>query len=248
MIQLENITHSYDHGNGKTDIFSNLNLHIPSGQWLMIVGANGSGKSTLIRLLSGSQPLRDGTISLNGILLNPKSFIQRSEWIAQVFQQPDMGIAAQLSVAENYRIASLRGRSRNIWRQIDKKFIQKAQEELSLLGLDLEHKIHQPAGTLSGGQKQALSLLMAVAAPCQLLLMDEPTAALDPRSAERVMRLSEKIVREKQLICITVTHDMKDAAKYGDRIVQLDQGRVRNDMLKSPETNISAKDLLDWFE
>lgn len=248
MIRLKHIYHQYQQGGERMNVLSDLNLDIPKGQWLMIVGKNGSGKSTIMKLISGATTLQKGSIYIDGLEIGHQSHRYRSRYVSQVFQNPSTGIAPQLTILENFRIASLRGSKRSLWKTIDRSFISYCKDELATLKLGLEDKIHQLAGTLSGGQMQALSLLMAVSAPCDLLLMDEPTAALDPHSAELVMLRAEQFISERRLTCITVTHQMKEAVGYGDRIVRLDQGAIKNDLLKSDSPHLEPKDLLDWFE
>jgi putative ABC transport system ATP-binding protein len=167
--------------------------------------------------------------------------------VARVFQNPLSGTAPDLSILENFRLAALRTASKNLTVGINRKFENLVRERVSLLGMGLENKIQQPMGTLSGGQRQALTLLMAVMDDVKVLLLDEPTAALDPRSAEIVMKTADKLIKEYSLTAILITHNMKEAFSYGNRIIQMSEGRVIKDLSEQEKAKLTYTDLYEWF-
>ncbi|WP_134088134.1 ABC transporter ATP-binding protein [Olivibacter sp. XZL3] len=224
-----------------------LSLTVSSGEFVSVVGANGSGKSTLQNLVAGTIMADRGNIRLNGELITGMADYKRSRWIARVFQDPLQGTAPELSILDNFRLAALRGKAKKLKIGIDKAFKERVKQQVQLLNMGLEDKIHQPMGLLSGGQRQALTLLMTVMNDVKLLLLDEPTAALDPRSASRVMELANRLVADYQLTVLFITHNMKEALRYGDRLIQLSHGRIKRDVGAEDKGMLKPQDLYEWF-
>ncbi len=248
MITLNNVFKTYHAGKpNEVKALSDVNLEVADGGFLMIIGSNGSGKSTLLDLVAGSVTASSGSIEIDGNDVTKLPEHRRSKWIARVFQNPLKGTASELSIIDNFRLATLRTRLKGLSIGINNTFKNQVKEKISTLGLGLEDKIEQPMGTLSGGQRQALTLLMSVMDKCKVLLLDEPTAALDPRSAAIVMRIAEELVRDYHLTAILVTHNLKDAFTYGDRLIQMGEGRVIKDLNKLQKDALKQADLFDWF-
>lgn len=248
MIDLEGIHKTFNRGKANEVVaLSGLDLHIAKADFVVIVGSNGSGKSTLLNMIAGSILPGQGTVNLAGKDVTGLPDYQRSRWIARVFQNPLSGTAPDLSILDNFRLASLRTSKKGLRIGIDKVYIQKIKESIATLGMGLENKIHQPMGTLSGGQRQALTLLMAVMDQCEILLLDEPTAALDPRSADIVMKTADNLVKDYQLTSILITHNLKDAYTYGNRVIQMAEGKIIRDITGAERTALKQTDLFEWF-
>jgi len=226
-----------------------VDLHIPSHQFLTVIGANGSGKSTLLNILSGTLMPESGNLFIDDKDVTGKKEYEISRVVARVFQNPLLGTAPGLTVLENFRLAALRSKPKLFKTGMNQQFKAHVHEKVVSLGLGLESKLNQEAGTLSGGQRQALSLLMATMDQPGILLLDEPAAALDPRSSEVIMKLAEKIIREYRLTAIMVTHSMKDAIRYGDRLICMKEGRILKDIQQSEEKmKLQPGDLYTWFD
>lgn len=247
-IQLIGISKTFNHGKPtQVDAVKNVSLDIKSGEFVVIVGSNGSGKTTLLNLIAGSISPTTGSISINNTEVTKLADYERSKWIARVFQNPLSGTASELSILDNFRLAAIRTKSKGLTIGVNKAFKAIVQSKVATLGMGLENKIEQPMGTLSGGQRQALTLLMSVMDECKVLLLDEPTAALDPRSAEVVMRTADKLSADFKLTTILVTHNLKDAFGYGNRIIQMAEGRIIKDHDSAGKTRLTQNDLFDWF-
>lgn len=241
MIVLDNIQKHFILGDGTSiQALNNINIAINKGDFVTIIGSNGSGKSTLIKLVSGIEQPTSGNILLNGVNITSTSVEERSKYVAQVFQNPELGVAPNLSILENFRLAFLRGKTKSLFSVINNNFKKQIKDRIATLNMGLENKLNIPIGMLSGGQRQALCLLMATLAPCELLLMDEPTAALDPINAALVLETANNIVKQNNLTCLYITHNMHDAIKYGNRLIQLQNGNVIKDIDKTtnPVTEI----------
>jgi len=224
-----------------------VDLKISEKEFLVIVGSNGSGKTTLLNLVAGSILPTTGNIHIDGNDVTKLADYRRSEWIARVFQNPLSGTAPDLSILDNFRLAAIRTKAKGLRIGIDDRFKKVVKEKIASLGMGLENKIEQPMGTLSGGQRQALTLLMSVMDTCKVLLLDEPTAALDPRSANIVMQTADKLVKDFGLTAILVTHNLKDAFVYGNRIIQMAEGKIIQDIGQKMKTELKQNDLFDWF-
>ena len=248
MIELANLHKVYNKGKAnQVNAVTDINLTVPTGEFLVIIGANGSGKSTLLNLIAGSVLPTSGTVSFDGEDVSKLADYDRNKWIARVFQNPLSGTASELSILDNFRLAAIRTQRKGLTIGIDHAFKNKVKETIATLDMGLEDKIEQPMGTLSGGQRQALTLLMSVMDSCKLLLLDEPSAALDPKSADMVMRTADKLTKEFKLTTILITHNLKNAYTYGDRIIQMYEGVILKDVQKSVKTNLKKNDLYEWF-
>ena len=246
MLKIEHITKTFYPGtmNAKTAI-NDLSLDVADGDFITIIGANGAGKSSLFNAISGSFFTDSGRIILDGtdITLMPEH--KRARSIGRLFQDPMRGSAPGMSIEENLALAAGRGGWLSTISRTDKASFR---ERLALLDMGLEDRMQQPVGLLSGGQRQALTLMMATINPPKLLLLDEHTAALDPAAAEKVLALTDSIVRENRLTCMMVTHNMKDAQQYGNRTIMMDRGSVIFDVSGEAREKLTVADLLDQFK
>jgi putative ABC transport system ATP-binding protein len=248
MISIVNIRKVFNAGKAnQVNAVNGITLSVQDGEFVVIVGSNGSGKTTLLNLISGSILPTAGNISIDGNEVTKLADYSRSKWIARVFQNPMSGTASELSILDNFRLAAIRTKTKGLSIGINEDFKNKVKEKIAILGLGLEKKIEQPIGTLSGGQRQALTLLMSVMDECKVLLLDEPTAALDPRSAEIVMSTADKLSKEFKLTTILVTHNLKDAYNYGTRIIQMAEGLIIKDVDAQHKQSLKQNDLFEWF-
>lgn len=248
MISIQHVNKSFNRGMvNEVRALAEINLEIARGEFVVIVGANGSGKSTLLNILSGSVLPSSGMISLDGTDITYTPEHKRSKWIARVFQDPQGGTAPDLSILDNFRLAAIRTVRKSLRVGIDNAFIKKVSEAVAGLDMGLEDKLHQPMGTLSGGQRQSLTLLMSVMDHTDVLLLDEPTAALDPRTAQKVMETAENIIREHNLTTLFISHNMQEALDHGDRIVQIAGGRIVKDLKGREKEALQLKELYGWF-
>jgi putative tryptophan/tyrosine transport system ATP-binding protein len=248
MIQINNLYKTFNPGKpNQVNAVNGIDLQIKSEEFLVIVGPNGSGKTTLLDMVAGSVFPEEGTIDIDGKDVTKLPDYRRSQWIARVFQNPMSGTAADLSILDNFRLAAIRTRSKGLSIGINETFKNQVREKISTLGMGLENKIEQQMGTLSGGQRQALTLLMSVMDSCKVLLLDEPTAALDPRSAELVMRTADELIKDYRLTSILITHNLKDAYTYGNRIILMGEGHILKDLNAQEKTSLKQTDLFDWF-
>lgn len=248
MIVLENISHTFNISlSNEIKAIQHIDLVIPDKQFLALVGSNGSGKSTLLNLLAGTIIPTEGKILIDGIDVTKYPDYKRSQFVARVFQNPTDGTACDLTILENFRLAALRNARKSLKIGLDSKFEQVVKDEVAELGLGLENKLDQSMGSLSGGQRQALCLLMAVMTDLKVLLLDEPTAALDPKSANIVLEIAEKLVRKFEITTVMVTHHLKEAHQYGDRVIQMQDGVIVKDLMKSECQKLSLTELYNWF-
>jgi putative ABC transport system ATP-binding protein len=248
MIEVNNITKIFNPGKANQVIAVNgVSLTIGEGEFLVIVGANGSGKTTLLDLIAGSVFPNSGSITIDNENVTKLHDYNRSKWTARVFQNPLSGTASDLSILDNFRLAAIRTKTKGLSIGINEDFKKQVKEKINTLGMGLENKIDQPMGTLSGGQRQALTLLMSVMDTCKVLLLDEPTAALDPRSAEIVMRTADKLIKDYKLTSILITHNLKDAYNYGNRLILMGEGQIIKDIDSTQKVALKQNDLFDWF-
>jgi len=248
MIDIKNIYKTFNKGKpNQVDAVNGIDLHIGTEEFVVIIGSNGSGKTTLLNLISGSVLPTSGTVSIDGNDVTNMPDYKRSQWIARVFQNPLSGTASDLSILDNFRLAAIRTKSKSLSIGVNEPFKKQVKEKIATLGMGLENKIDQPMGTLSGGQRQALTLLMSIMDNCQVLLLDEPTAALDPRSAEVIMKTADKLISDFKLTAILITHNLKDAYNYGTRIIQMGEGLILKDISTTQKTKLKQNDLFDWF-
>ncbi|QTE39170.1 ATP-binding cassette domain-containing protein [Mucilaginibacter gossypii] len=248
MITITDVHKTFNKGKAnQVNAVNGITLEIKDGEFLVIVGSNGSGKTTLLNLIAGSVSPDNGTISIDGNDVTNMPDYKRSRWIARVFQNPLSGTAPDLSILDNFRLASIRTKRKGLSVGVNDTFKKQVREKVAGLGMGLQDKIDQPMGTLSGGQRQALTLLMSVMDSCKVLLLDEPTAALDPRSADVVMRTADTLIREFNLTAVFITHNLKEAFNYGTRIIQMGEGVIINDLSGTDKASLKQNDLFDWF-
>jgi putative ABC transport system ATP-binding protein len=224
-----------------------IDLHIPKGQFVVLIGSNGSGKTTLLNTISGATYPSRGQVRINEQDVTKLPEHRRSRWIARVFQDPLGGTAPELSILDNFRLAALRTQPKGLRIGINADFKKQVQDSIAQLGMGLEDQIQQPMGTLSGGQRQALTLIMTTMDHTDILLLDEPTAALDPNSAEVVMQTAQRIINEHQLTTVFITHDLQEALQYGDRLIQMHRGEVKRDQGAEAKKALTYEDLSSWF-
>lgn len=248
MIRLVNLHKRFFAGTDREiHALKGVNLELQKGSFTVLVGSNGSGKSTLLNLIAGSIRADEGKIEINGTDVTRLTAHQRSPLISRVFQDPLMGTVSELTVLENFRLAALRGKTKGLSIGANREFESIVKEKICEIGLGLENKIHQPMGTLSGGQRQALTLTMSVMDQSSLLLMDEPSSALDPATANTIMRLAQKITNQHQLTTLLVTHNLKDAIQYGTRILLMQSGAIAKDLNEDQKKALQPQELINWF-
>jgi putative tryptophan/tyrosine transport system ATP-binding protein len=248
MIDITNVHKIFNPGRAnQVNAINGVSLNIKKEEFLVIVGANGSGKTTLLDMVAGRVFPTSGSISIDGENVTKLPDYKRSQWIARVFQNPVSGTASDLSILDNFRLAAIRTKPKGLSIGINENFKQLVKEKIATLGMGLENKIEQQMGTLSGGQRQALTLLMSVMDSCKVLLLDEPTAALDPRSADLVMRTADKLIKDYKLTAILITHNLKDAYNYGNRIILMGEGLIFKDLDMENKSALKQNDLFDWF-
>jgi putative ABC transport system ATP-binding protein len=248
MIHIKNISKIYNKGNeDEVSALKDVSIEIPKGEFVVIIGTNGSGKSTMLNLLLGTTTPTHGNVIVNDNDITALPEYKRSKWISMVFQNPAHGTAPELSILENFRLASLRAGKKKLSIGINDEFRKTVEEKVASLGMGLEKKLEQPMGSLSGGQRQALTLLMGVMDKTDILLMDEPTAALDPKSSQVVMQLADKINKELGITIVLVTHSMKDALQYGNRLLMFHGGTILRDINGKDKAQLHLSSLQEWF-
>ncbi len=249
MLSAKNLKLTFNPGTPiETQALRDLSLEIPTGQFVTVIGTNGAGKSTFLNTVSGDQSLDEGQILIDGQDVTKQSVWQRANKVARVFQDPMAGTCEDLTIEENMALAYQRGSCRGLTPASNKQMRDEFRQHLAILGLGLENRLTDRIGLLSGGQRQAISLLMASLKPSRILLLDEHTAALDPRTADFVIELTRKIVAEKKLTTMMVTHSMRQALDVGDRTVMLHQGQVVLDVAGKEREGLDVPDLLIMFE
>ena len=229
-------------------VLRGLSLEIPTGQFVSVIGSNGAGKSTFLNAVSGDLLVDSGRIEIDNVNVTRRTAWQRADLVARVFQDPMAGTCEELTIEENMALAYARGRRCSFRFALNQKRRELFREKLAILNLGLESRLADRIGLLSGGQRQAVSLLMASLQPSRILLLDEHTAALDPKTAAFVMELTDRIVRENQLTTMMVTHSMRLALDYGERTVMLHQGQVVLDVSGEERSRLDVADLLHMFE
>lgn len=249
MLELQHITKVFNAGKA-TEVAAvrDVTLKLDAGSYTVLVGANGSGKSTLLNLIAGNIYADKGAIRLQEKEIQRLPDYKRSRWVARVFQNPLLGTAASLTVLDNFRMAALRRSPKWLKLGTDRAFVQLVTEKIAALGMGLEDKLAQPMGTLSGGQRQALTLLMTVMTDVDVLLLDEPSAALDPRSAREVMEIANKIIGENKLTALLVTHNISEALRYGTRLIQMENGKVVRDYNRLAKSKLDHAEVISWFD
>ncbi len=228
-------------------LFEDFNLHIDDGEFVGVIGSNGSGKTTMLNIISGDIKPDGGKIQLDGLDISKKKNYKRSKNISRVFQNPAMGTCSSMTIWENLSVADNKGRAYGLSFGLNKKRKDFYCEQLKQLGMGLEDRLNILVGSLSGGQRQALALIMATMSSPKLLLLDEHTAALDPKSSDIVMSLTEKIVYEKKITTLMVTHNLRHAVRYGTRTVMMHEGNIVLDKSGTEKSNTSIDDYLKVF-
>ncbi len=249
MLSAQNLELTFNPGTPiETRALRGLSLNIPDGQFVTVIGSNGAGKSTFLNAVSGDQSVDKGSIQIAGEDMTRKPVWDRAHRVARVFQDPMAGTCEDLSIEENMALAHCRGTTRGLSRAVKNEHRALYRERLATLGLGLENRLTDRIGLLSGGQRQAVSLLMAALQPSRILLLDEHTAALDPRTADFVLQMTDRIVRESKLTTMMVTHSMRQALDVGERTVMLHQGQVVLDVSGEERAKMDVTDLLHMFE
>ena len=249
MLDIQNISKTFNAGtvNEKTAL-NHLSLHLNEGDFVTVIGGNGAGKSTMLNAVAGVWPVDTGKIMIDGTDVTRLGEHQRAKYIGRVFQDPMTGTAATMQIEENLALAARRGKPRTLRVGITKKEREEYRELLKTLDLGLEDRLTAKVGLLSGGQRQALTLLMAAMTQPKLLLLDEHTAALDPKTALKVLTLSAKLVAEHNLTTLMITHNMKDAIKYGNRLIMMHEGHIIYDVSGEEKKKLKVADLLAKFQ
>ena len=249
MLEIKNVHKTFNKGTiNEKKALNGVDLKLAPGDFVTIIGGNGAGKSTMLNTIAGVYPIDQGTILLDGKDISDLPEYKRAYMLGRVFQDPMMGTAAGMEIQENMAMANRRGKRRGLNWGISKKEKKMFKEKLATLDLGLEDRMTSKVGLLSGGQRQALTLLMATLKKPSLLLLDEHTAALDPKTAKKVLDLTEKIVARDNLTTLMVTHNMKDAIHIGNRLIMMNDGRVIYDVSGKEKKNLKVADLLAKFE
>ena len=249
MLEIQNIHKTFNPGTINEKVALNgVNLNLNPGDFVTIIGGNGVGKSTTLNAIAGVWPVDEGKIIIDGVDITKLSEHKRALYLGRVFQDPMTGTAATMSIEENMAIAARRGERRGLGWGITKKERERYKEALKELDLGLEDRLSSKVGLLSGGQRQAITLLMASLKKPKLLLLDEHTAALDPKTAAKVLAISDKIIQEHQLTAMMVTHNMKDAIAHGNRLIMMHEGKIIYDVSGEEKKNLKVADLLAKFE
>ncbi len=248
MLELRNVTKIYNAGTvTELKLFDGFSLTVEDGQFVSVVGSNGSGKTSMLNVICGSVPIEGGDVLLDGQSINGMKDYRRYASMGRVYQNPASGTCPNLTMLENLSLADNKGKRYGLTAGVNKKRIDFYKSELSSLGLGLEDKLNVRMGSLSGGQRQAVALLMATMTPLRFLILDEHTAALDPKTAEKIMELTDKVVREKKLTAVMVTHNLRYAVEYGDRIIMMHQGRAVLDKSGAERDALGTEELLAMF-
>lgn len=248
MLEIKNVYKTFNPGTVNQKVALNdLNLTLEDGDFVTVIGGNGAGKSTMLNAVAGVWPVDMGKIIIDGKDITRLPEHKRAAYIGRVFQDPMMGTAATMQIDENLALAARRGAGRTLRIGITKKENAEYHELLKTLGLGLEDRMTSKVGLLSGGQRQAVTLLMATLKKPKLLLLDEHTAALDPQTAQRVMDITDRLVRENHLTTLMITHNMRDAIHYGNRLLMLHNGRIVLDISGEEKARLTVPDLLALF-
>ncbi len=248
MLELYGIQKYYNPGTvNEMCMFSDFNLVIPEKQFISIIGSNGSGKTSLLNIICGSIPIDEGKILLDGVNISKWEEFQRHRKIGRVFQNPALGSCPHLTILENMSLADNKGKAYNLRYGTNRKRLQDYRELLFQLRIGLEDKLDVKVGNLSGGQRQALSILMSTMTPIEFLILDEHTAALDPNTAETIMQLTDRIIKEKQITAIMVTHNLRYAVEYGNRLLMMHQGHIIIDKSGAEKEAVTVESLVGKF-
>ena len=248
MLKIEHIAKTFNPGTiNEKKALRDLSLELADGDFVTVIGGNGAGKSTLLNAVAGVWPVDEGTIEIGGVDVTAMPEYKRAQYIGRVFQDPMMGTAPNMQIEENLALAYRRGKKRTLRWGVTQAERELFREQLATLGLGLEDRMTAKVGLLSGGQRQAVTLLMAALQTPKLLLLDEHTAALDPATAAKVLEISDKIVQDGKLTALMITHNMSDAIRHGNRLIMMDQGRIVLDISGEDKKRLTKADLLARF-
>ena len=248
MLELRNIYKTFNPGTvNEKHALNGIDLTLNEGDFVTVIGSNGAGKSTVLNAIAGVWPIDSGSIIIDGQDVTGLAEHKRAKFLGRVFQDPMTGTAATMQIQENLALAKRRGARRTLRAGITKREMEEYREQLKILDLGLEDRMTAKVGLLSGGQRQALTLLMATLQKPKLLLLDEHTAALDPKTAEKVLNTTDAIIQENHLTAFMVTHNMKDAIAHGNRLIMMNEGKIIFDVAGEEKKKLTMKDLLDKF-
>ena len=249
MLDIKNVEKTFNPGTiNEKKALNNINLHLDEGDFVTVIGGNGAGKSTMLNMVAGVYPVDCGSIVIDGVDVTRLPEYKRAKYLGRVFQDPMTGTAADMQIEENLALAARRGRRRTLRAGITAKERKEYIELLKILDLGLEKRLTAKVGLLSGGQRQALTLLMATLKQPKVLLLDEHTAALDPKTAKKVLDITESIVEKNNLTTIMITHNMADAIRVGNRLIMMHEGQIVVDVKGEEKKNLTIEQLLQLFE
>jgi putative ABC transport system ATP-binding protein len=248
MLELEGVTKIFNRNSLDEKVaLRGVSLKVSQGEFVTIIGSNGAGKTTLLNVITGSVLIEDGNVAIEGLDVTHLPEFERGKWIGRVFQNPLMGTAAEMTIEENLSMALLRGKSRGLRKGVTESHRKAYRPILETLGLGLENRLKDRVGLLSGGQRQSLAILMATLAFPKLLLLDEHTASLDPKTAGLVMDLTDRVVRENHLTTLMVTHNMDQAVRYGNRLIMMHEGRTILDVSGEGKKGLTVNEVIKRF-
>ncbi len=248
MLKVDNIFKTFNAGTiNEKRALNGLSLHLKPGDFVTVIGGNGAGKSTMLNAVAGAYGVDSGSIVIDGVDVTNLPEYKRAKFIGRVFQDPMMGTAATMQIEENLALAARRGKPRTLRSGITRQEQESYREQLKILGLGLEDRLTAKVGLLSGGQRQALTLLMAALQKPKLLLLDEHTAALDPKTAAKVLDATQRIVEKDDLTTLMITHNMRDAIAYGTRLIMMSDGKIVVDVSGEEKKNLTVEQLLSLF-
>ena len=249
MLDIKNVEKTFNPGTiNEKKALNGINLHLDEGDFVTVIGGNGAGKSTMLNMVAGVYPVDCGSIIIDGVDVTRLPEYKRAKYLGRVFQDPMTGTAADMQIEENLALAARRGKSRLLRAGITAKERKEYKELLKILDLGLEERLTAKVGLLSGGQRQALTLLMATLKKPKVLLLDEHTAALDPKTAKKVLDITEEIVKKNNLTTIMITHNMADAIRVGNRLIMMNNGKIIFDVSGEEKKKLTTADLLEKFK